>query len=96
MNRRRAHFSRWKSTAPCRSRENRLRRALISFFALLILALPYFFLARTGESAKESSVSLDLLVRQVEDLTQETARILEDQKEILDTIKNLKVWAHRN
>ena len=55
----------------------------------------HLFAAKTELAAKETPVNLDFLVREVDDLFKEEAQILEDQKEILKTIQNLKIWANK-
>ena len=69
---------------------------LLVFFIILLIWPGHLLLAKAGETeGKTSSVNIDLLIRQVEDLSKQSDRMMQDQQEILKTIENLKVWVHR-
>jgi len=70
----------------------------IYFFLFTILSafFPSFLSAQPEKTSQESAVNIDLLLKQTEDLIRDETQILEDQKEILKTIQNLKIWARRS
>lgn len=69
----------------------------ICFFAAAVLfTFPFaFLLAQPGKAGQESAVNIDLLIKQTEDLIREEAQILEDQKEVLSILQNLKIRVRR-
>ncbi len=76
-----------------------MKRAMrsVCFFVLAIFFVPpsSFLLAQPGDSGQETAVNIDLLIKQTEDLIREEAQILEDQKEVLNIIQNLKIRVRR-
>lgn len=71
---------------------------------LLILLLFVFFAAvsstvvawaQADQNSRKVSLRLDRLVNELDMIEQEQEKILKRQDEIIETIKNLKIWARR-